>query len=309
MAMYKALHSLAPASSLAFVHLILRHLFSPHWSPFTKPTVLTQAVPCPAWPGWVEDFTQVLLSQRVTLLLSLPEDPCLWLVFFTALCFSFRAGVANRWSVDHGWSVRSERLATAASEHFSLFVMSPAPAYHLAWWLPLLRGWELPGCKKPVCSVHRLHPAQSRRDASTLNKWSRAASGPGWHSVVEGPPPCFCMEQVPLWPTKQEAPWGLLQAVWLCGPWGPMLADDAGERFSGSLLGREQRGASELTAGSQHWQSDSRTPRTHSCGDAQWYPRGVAVKIGGDPFSQQTFKLHEYFRLCQKASAIIFNYC
>lgn len=115
-------------------------LRSPHPpSPVLAPLVTFYKAHCPHTSCALPSMAR--LSRRlhsgaalseVTPLLSLPEDPHLWLVFFTALCFSFRAGVANRWSVDHGWSVRSERLATAASEHFSLFVMSPAPAYHLA---------------------------------------------------------------------------------------------------------------------------------------------------------------------------------
>lgn len=52
---------------------------------------------------------------------------------------------------------------------------------------------EASGSKNPVCFVHLVYPVQSRQD-DVLNKWSRAASAPGWQSVVEGPSSHFYME-------------------------------------------------------------------------------------------------------------------
>lgn len=130
----------------------------------------------------------------------------------------------------------------------SLHSMSPSFSLHLHYsraWTDLMSvspvrlevSWRQEACLFP----HMEYTQQGRLDALFIEQRSRAASGPGWPSVVEGPSLHFCKEAGPTLAQWQETPGTLWAQHRCCSTRSVMLAGDASEDSpAGSWAGNRQ---------------------------------------------------------------------
>lgn len=163
----------------------------------------------------------------------------------------------------------------------SLHSTSPSFSFHLHYsraWTDLMSvspvrleaSWREEACLFP----HLEYTQQSRLDALFTEQRSRAASGPWWPSVVEGPSLHFCKEAGPTLAQWQDTPGTLRAQHRCCSTRSVMLAGDAGEDSpAGSWAGNRQEPVSP-PRGNWHWQGDGRAPGTH--------PRGTPSNTPGE---------------------------